>query len=130
MSLKRTRVVIGDKHPAARAALELAVESQGSLELVGSAGNEAALLDLLQHADAEVVVVDSAFTQTGTESGPLISYIHSAHPGVQVIVVGMAPADPEQGSRAVEAGAIAYLPKELAGELLPDSVAAHGSRGG
>jgi DNA-binding NarL/FixJ family response regulator len=52
-----TRLAIVDDHEALREGLEALLDG-GELEVVGSAGNAAAALDLLEHAEPDVALVD------------------------------------------------------------------------
>lgn len=52
-----TRVVVIDDHEALRSGLEILLGQRG-LEVVGSAGNVAAGLDLVEHARPDVAIVD------------------------------------------------------------------------
>ncbi len=52
-----TKLVLIDDHEALRGALEVTLERAGH-EVVGAAGNLAAAVDLLEHSDPEVALVD------------------------------------------------------------------------
>ncbi len=52
-----TKLVLIDDHEALRGALEVMLEQAGH-EVVGAAGNLAAAMDLLEHSDPEVALVD------------------------------------------------------------------------
>jgi DNA-binding NarL/FixJ family response regulator len=52
-----TRVAIVDDHEALREGLERLLEDRG-LQVVGSAGNAAAAVDLVEHSDPDVALVD------------------------------------------------------------------------
>jgi DNA-binding NarL/FixJ family response regulator len=52
-----TKLVVIDDHEALRGGLELMLDQSG-FEVVGSAGNAAAALDLVEHTDPEVALID------------------------------------------------------------------------
>ncbi len=78
-----TRVAIVDDHEALREGLERLLEDRG-LQVVGSAGNAAAAVDLVEHGDPDVALVDIRLPD---ESGiDLTRELLARRPGLGVVL--------------------------------------------
>ena len=121
-----TKLVLIDDHEALRGGLEVLLNNSG-LEVVGAAGNMAAGLDLVDHSEPEVALVDIRLPDgSGIE---LTKRLLERHPGLAVVLY-TGDADAELLYEGLDSGARGYVLKagsmdELLGAIR--QVAAGGS---
>jgi DNA-binding NarL/FixJ family response regulator len=102
-----TRLAIVDDHEALREGLE-ALLIGSELEVVGSAGNAAAALDLVEHAEPDVALVDIGLPDgSGVE---LCQTLLRRRPGLRIVLY-TGETDPELLYAGLEAGASGYVLK-------------------
>lgn len=102
-----TRLAIVDDHEALREGLE-AVLGHGDVEVVGSAGNAAAALDLLDHARPDVALVDIGLPDgSGID---LTRELLARQPGLRVVLYTGAT-DAELLYQGLDSGAQGYALK-------------------
>lgn len=103
----RTRLVIVEDHEAVRDALAALLALRG-FEVAGSAGNVAAALDLVEHADPDVAVVDVGLPDgSGIE---LTRHLAERRPDLAVLIY-TAVADAELLASGLDSGARGYALK-------------------
>jgi two-component system invasion response regulator UvrY len=140
------RVIILDDHALIRRGLRETLTEAGGIEVVGEAGDYGALRELLREQACDVLLVDVNLPgRNGIDA--LKALAEEKHP-VRAVTLSQYPED-QYGIRALKAGAMAYLNKSAAPEVivqavrtvaegrkyitpeiaqaLADSVAAHGS---
>ncbi|HEU4657222.1 MAG TPA: response regulator transcription factor [Capillimicrobium sp.] len=102
-----TRLAIVDDHEALREGLEALLEA-GDVEVVGSAGNAAAALDLVEHARPDVALVDIGLPDgSGID---LARQLLERQPGLRVLLY-TGETDAELLYRGLESGAQGYALK-------------------
>jgi DNA-binding NarL/FixJ family response regulator len=102
------RVVLADDHRLVRSGIRWVLENEEGLEIVGEAGDGAALLELLGAIPTDVVLLDVRMPGLGgLDVLPLIS---ERHPSVRVVILSMHD-EPAFIRAAIERGAAGYLLK-------------------
>ena len=103
------RIVIADDHILMRRGLQMMIDSQPDLEVIGEAGDGLELLKLLQRMTPDMVLVDVAMPRLrGIEA---VREIRSLYPHMRILVVSMHK-NREYIYHAFAAGADGYLLKE------------------
>jgi DNA-binding NarL/FixJ family response regulator len=111
------RVVLAEDHALFREGLHQLVDREDDLEVVGTASDEAELLNLVDELSPDVVVTDIRMPPTGTDEGVRAAgRFTESHPSMGVVVLSQ---------YSSPAYALALLDKGSAGRayLLKDSVA-------
>lgn len=104
------RVVLVDDHGVVRQGVRRYLELQPDIDVVGEAENGRDLVDLVQGARADVVLMDIVMPEVdGIEA---IRALHRESPGTRVLVLSSF-ADDAQVFAAVHAGAAGYLMKDV-----------------
>jgi DNA-binding NarL/FixJ family response regulator len=102
------RVVIADDHAVVRSGLDQLLATAGDIELVGSAGDGADAVAVVDAVVPDVVLMDLSMpVLDGTEA---TRQIVAAHPKVKVVVL-TSFADDRHIAGALDAGAIGYVLK-------------------
>lgn len=102
------RIVIADDHKIVREGLRWMLEDEPAIDIVGEADSGAALLELLDRMEADIVLLDVRMPgMTGLEA---LEAISGAYPDVRVVILSMHD-EPAYVRRAVELGAAGYLLK-------------------
>ena len=102
------RIVLADDHPMVRYGIAAVLADASEVELVGEAEDGAALLDVVDKLQPDVVLTDIAMPGlTGIEA---IRKLRRRHPSLPVLVLTM-HADDESLFAALRAGASGYLVK-------------------
>ena len=123
---KRIRVIIVDDHAVVRGGLRLFLLAFEDLELVGEAGNGEEALRLCEQAQPDVVLMD--LVMPGMNGVRATQLIREDYPQIQVIALTSFDEE-DLVQRALEAGAISYLLKNVsASELAAAIRAAHAGR--
>jgi two-component system, NarL family, response regulator NreC len=122
-----TRVVVADDHALMRRALRLLLEGEDGVEVTAEAGD---LASLARHVDGhrpDVLVLDLGMLDGSTSD--LIRQLRERAPQTQIVIVTMEE-NPVFAQRALAAGAIGFVLKDLADEELAEAVrlAAHGEQ--
>ncbi len=113
------RVVVADDHPIVRGGLETIVRAQKDMQLVASAADGAALVDLLSSRPCDVLVVDLSLPHlSGME---LIRGVAEWHPDLPMVVFTMQPED-ALALHVVRSGASAYLCKDRSSDELLQAI--------
>ena len=117
-----TRVLIADDSHLFGDALELILEADGRIEVVGRALDGAQAAELARELDPDVVLLD--LSMPAVDGFEAIKTMLADDAGRRVLVV-TGSADPHDIAKAREAGAVGYLTKErIADELVPGVLAA------
>lgn len=104
-----TRVFVADDHAVVRVGLRHVLTELGGFEVVGEAENGRQVLNADELADCDVLVLDLSLpVVSGTE---VLRRVRERYPDLAVIVHSMHP-EGQFRRRAIEAGAIAYVPKD------------------
>ncbi len=115
------RVVLVDDHPLVRAGIRRVLEAEPRVMIVGEAGDGAAALAALREHSPDLLILDLALP--GVDGLEILRQAKVLHPGLKVIVLTM-HAGREYITRALQAGADAYLLKESAAHDLVASIGA------
>jgi DNA-binding NarL/FixJ family response regulator len=120
--LTPTRVLIADDSHLFGDALELILEADERIEVVGRALDGAQAVALARELDPDVVLVD--LSMPAVDGFEAIRAMLADDAGRRVLVL-TGSADPDDIAKAREAGALGYLTKErIADELVPGVLAA------
>jgi len=113
---QKVRVVIADDTALYRKILSLAVEKIPSAELVGSASDGVAALDILKRTKADLVLLDVCMPRMdGVEA---LKEIHKLYPETAVVMLsGVTTADADTTVEALEIGALEFIPKPKTSSL-------------
>jgi len=114
------KVLLIDDHPLILAALKTVIEGMGDHVLViGAESAAAARLALQQHRDFNLVLLD---LQLGDASGfDVLDEFRAAYPALPVVVISAS----DRGSdviRAIDQGAMGFVPKRAGTELLAQAL--------
>lgn len=101
-----TRVLIADRRGAVRFALRTLLGNQSGLQIVGEVAEVSQLPRLVQHCNADLVLMDWGMLERA--DGSSFSIILEKCPGVQLIVMS---GRPEDRASALAAGASAFVNK-------------------
>lgn len=115
------RVMLVDDHPMLRAGLAATIQTEDDLQVLGEADNGAEAVAAYARLKPDVVLMDLRLPQmNGVEA---IRAIRAADPAARVIVLTTYDGD-EDIYRALEAGARAYLLKDMLRKELVDAIRA------
>ena len=117
----RIRVLIVDDHAVVRKGLAAFLKAFHDLELVGEAGSGAEAVRRCQEGAADVVLMD--LVMPGMDGAEATHAIRQACPRVQVIALTSFE-EKELVQRALQAGAIGYLLKNVSAHELADAIRA------
>ena len=113
------RIFIADDHAMVRVGLRHVLAELGGFGVVGEADNGRAALKALETCDCDVLVLDLSLpVVSGTE---VLKQVRARWPNLAVVVHSMYP-EAEFRRRSIEAGAIAYVPKDAPTQRLIDAV--------
>ncbi|MDN4501310.1 response regulator transcription factor [Alteromonadaceae bacterium BrNp21-10] len=115
----QARVIIADDHPLFRAAMQQALHSELSGEIIETANFAETLACLQQQSSIELVFLD--LNMPGNQGFTGLTTICNNFPDVQVIMVS-AEEDPRIIRRAIDFGASGYIPKSASLELISEAV--------
>jgi two-component system, NarL family, invasion response regulator UvrY len=113
------RIFIADDHPIVRQGLRRIVEADAGLVISGEADNAGALLDALEAAATDIVLLDVSMP-----GGPFLETLRALrerHPTVRVLVLSVHPED-QWAVRALRAGASGYLTKDHSPDQLLEAI--------
>jgi len=114
------KILIVDDHPLIREALRHVLGVlDGALELVEAQNCAEALAAAATHDDLDLVLLDLALPDVdGFEA---LARLRGQHPGMPVVVLS-AFEQPELVKRALDAGAMGFIPKTSSNQLLLDAL--------
>ncbi|MBW3563659.1 MAG: response regulator transcription factor [Acidobacteria bacterium] len=109
------RILLVDDHALVRAGLRRILETQQDMEVAGEAGTGAEALDLIRAGELDIVLLDLSLPDfSGID---LMKSILAADPSRKILVLSMHPEE-SYARRVMRSGAVGYLNKEAAPELL------------
>jgi len=112
-------LAVCDVQPVVRAGIVHVLAGHG-VEVVGEAGDLAALLEVIATCRPDVVLLDPLTLPEGMEA---VRCVRAVHPAVAIVVL-TATADRQRLLEAVDAGASGYLLKEAESEELGQAIRA------
>lgn len=115
------RVVVADDHSLVRRSLRLLLDAEEDVELVAEADDLASATQHVHRRRPHVLVLDLGMP--GGSSIETIGQLRERVPETQVVVMTMEES-PVFAQRALTAGALGYVAKELADDELPQAVRA------
>lgn len=115
----KTRVLIADDHALVREGIRKILELSDAIEVAGEVTTAADVLTYLKQGTVDVLLLD--LLMPGSSGVDVIERVVAAHPKLPVLVLTM-HADPHIARRALEAGALGYLTKDISPELLIEAV--------
>jgi len=107
---QRIRIVIADDHPIVRSGLSGSLGSQPDFEVVGEAATGLDALELANTLNPDIVLMDIRMPELDGASAT--RRIVAENPGVRILVLTTYATDADV-LRAVEAGAVGYLLKDV-----------------
>lgn len=113
------RVMLVDDHDMVRKGLRVLLETFPEVEIVGEAGDGQHAVDLCRHVNPDVILMDMIMPRLGgIEATEKLSV---TCPNAKVIALTSYEND-ENVQRALKAGAIAYLMKNVSGDELANAI--------
>ena len=115
---RRTSLLIGEDDYLVREGARAVLDAHPRIDVLGTAGDGEALLELLDAALPDVVLLDIRMPPTFTTEGiELARKLRSEHPGVGIVILSQ-HADPEYALELLRDGSagLAYLLKERLGD--------------
>jgi two-component system, NarL family, invasion response regulator UvrY len=113
------RVFIADDHALVREGLRKMLELDEGLALAGQGASAAEVLAGVDAGGIDLLLLD--LLMPGCTGVDLIERVVAAHPQLPVLVLTM-HADPHIARRALKAGALGYLTKDVSPEQLLDAI--------
>ena len=121
------RVMIVDDHTMVRGGLRLFLSSYDDLEIVAEAGDGQEAIDLRPQVQPDVILMD--VVMPGMDGPTATARIRQAFPYIQVIAL-TSFLEEDLVQKALAAGAISYLLKDVGADRLAEAIrAAHRGRG-
>jgi DNA-binding NarL/FixJ family response regulator len=120
------KVGIADAHPATRAGIRLALESDHRFEIVGEADDGSGTLELLRSSKPQVLTM--GLRMPGIHGLELIKMLKSENPGVRILVLTMW-SEQTYAVQAFRAGASGFLTKVSSATDLVEAVSKVASGG-
>lgn len=113
------RVIIVDDHALIRRGLRETLAEAGDISVVGEAGDYGGLRELLREEHCDVLLID--VNLPGRSGIDAIKALADEGSPIRVVTLSQYPED-QYGIRALKAGAMAYLNKAVAPELIVEAV--------
>jgi two-component system, NarL family, invasion response regulator UvrY len=113
------RILVADDHPIMRKGLRQLFSETDDMAVTGEACDGAQALEMLSKDIYDLVLLD--ISMPGKNGFEVLKELRCSHQHIPVIVLSMHPQD-QYPSRALKAGASAYITKERASEELLSAV--------
>jgi two-component system response regulator NreC len=113
------RVVLADDHTLMRRSLRLLLDDEADLEVIAEAGDLASVVQYVESGHPDVLVLDLGMPDGS--SSEAIGQLCERAPEMQIVIVTMHE-NPMFAQRALAAGAIGFVLKELADEELSAAI--------
>lgn len=113
------RVLIADDHSVMREGLRMILESQGDIQVIGSAANGTDAVALAEALRPDVILMDISMPHLNGIGAA--GMIRDRTPGARIIILSMYNTS-EHIHRAIRAGVMGFLLKELAGSEIVTAV--------
>jgi DNA-binding NarL/FixJ family response regulator len=115
MEQARIRVVCVDDHPVVREGLTALLSAAGEMEVVASAASGEEAIELFRSHQPDVMIIDLKLP--GITGAQAVGAIRREFPNARIVVLTTYQGD-EDIYRALEAGAVTYLLKDMLGDDL------------
>lgn len=115
----KKRVVIADDHAMFRSGLIRVLSDFPEIEILGAVGTSAELLDLLQSASADLVILD--LSMPGVVGLSLIDELHSRYADLPILVLTMHD-EPATVRGVLKAGACGFITKTCDIDILTTAI--------
>jgi len=115
------QVVLADDHTMMRRSLRMLLDAEANLEVVGEAGDHATVTSLVDAQQPHVLVLD--LRMDGASSIDTVRALSERAPSTKIVVLSMEDS-PVFAQRALTAGAVGFVAKDLADEELAQAVRA------
>ena len=118
MATEHVRIALVDDRPMFRRGLELLLPAVTAdrVQVAGSTGDATAAAALVRRCGPDLVLVDLALPAPGGVRA--IGAIRRTEPGVPIVAMGRAEAEPELAVQALQAGAVGLVPTASEPEAL------------
>lgn len=113
------RVLIADDHPVVRSGVRNLLRGDANIRVAAEAKTAAEVLQQIGSRDFDVILLD--VTLPDGSGVDLIPHVRRKSPSTQVVMFTNVP---NEQSRALEAGAVAYLSKETPADVLIKTIEA------
>lgn len=117
--IQKIGVLLADDHGIVRAGLRRIVEESGDMEVVAEAADGREAIQQVHDTVPDVAVID--ISMPDLDGLEVIRQLHSFYPDLPLLVLTMHEED-QYVVRAVEAGAMGYITKQSAPELLEKAI--------
>jgi len=117
--MNKIKVILVDDHKLFRDGLKSLLLNNQNIEVVGEFGNAKELIHQLNQLDAEIVITD--ISMPGMNGIELTQYLSQEYADIKTIILSM-HINKDFILSAMEAGAKAYLPKDIAGKELVEAI--------
>lgn len=117
--MEKTKIILVDDHHLVRVGIANLLEGEPDLEIVGQAGNGKELFDLLDNAEADIVILDISLP--GTSGIDLSKMILKQYPQIKTMMLSMFTGE-EFIFNAINSGAKGYLPKNTSKQELTEAI--------
>lgn len=113
------RVLLADDHALMRRTLHLLLDDEDDIEVVAEADDLASVVRHVAEYRPRAIALDLGITNGST--GEAIRLLRERAPQTQIVIVTMEE-NPVFARRALDAGALGFVSKELADEELPEAI--------
>jgi two-component system, NarL family, invasion response regulator UvrY len=113
------RILIADDHPIMRKGLKQLFSETDDMAVTGEASDGVQALEMLSKGSYDLALLD--ISMPGKNGFEVLKELRSSHHEIPVIILSMHPEE-QYASRALRAGASAYITKERASEELLSAV--------
>lgn len=117
--MSKINVVLVDDHKLFRDGLKSLLENTEDINVVGEFGCAIDLISQINQLPAQIIVTD--ISMPGMNGIELTQYLTEKHPSIKTMILSMHN-NKEFIVRAMDAGAKAYLPKDIAGKELNEAI--------
>jgi two-component system, NarL family, invasion response regulator UvrY len=113
------RILVADDHPIMRKGLKQLFSETDDMAVTGEASNGAQVLEMMSKDSYDLVLLD--ISMPGKNGLEVLKELRSDHRHIPVVILSMHPEE-QYASRALRAGASAYITKERASEELVSAI--------
>ncbi|MBI9060075.1 MAG: response regulator transcription factor [Labilibaculum sp.] len=117
--MNKINVVLVDDHKLFRDGLKSLLHNTKDINVVGEFGNANDLIEQMSQLAAQIIITD--ISMPGMNGIELTQYLAKEHPCMKTIILSMHN-NKEFILSAMDAGAKAYLPKDIAGDELSEAI--------
>lgn len=117
--MNKINVVLVDDHKLFRDGLKSLLHNTKDINVVGEFGNANDLIEQMNQLSAQIIITD--ISMPGMNGIELTQYLAEKHPYIKTIILSMHN-NKEFILSAMDAGAKAYLPKDIAGNELNEAI--------